>query len=94
MTLYAVRYDYSEQSAARDENRAAHRAFLGSLAAEGALKLSGPLAGAPDGALIVLEASDEEAVRMLLLDDPFQQQGLVEHVDVREWTPVLGSWLP
>lgn len=94
MTLYAVRYDYSEQADARDEHRPAHRDFLGSLAADGVVKLSGPLSGAPDGALIVLEASDAAAVRTLLLDDPFQQQGLVEHVDVREWTPLLDSWLP
>lgn len=94
MTLYAVRYDYSEQVAARDEHRPAHRAFLGSLAADGVVKLSGPLAGDPDAALIVLEAGDAAAVRTLLLDDPFQEQGLVDHVDVREWTPVLGSWLP
>lgn len=93
MSLYAVRYDYSDQRAARDEHRPAHRAFLGSLATDGVLKVSGPLVGEPDGALIVLEAGDETAVRTLLLDDPFQQQGLVEHVDVREWSPVLGTWL-
>lgn len=94
MSVYAVRYDYSEQAAARDEHRPAHRAFLAALADDGALLLSGPFADSPDGALIVLEADDAEAARALLREDPFQQQGLVESVTVREWALVLGSWLP
>lgn len=94
MTVYAVRYDYSEQAAARDEHRPAHRAFLATLADDGVLLLSGPFSDRPDGALIVLEADDAEAARALLREDPFQQQGLVERVTVREWTLVLGSWLP
>ncbi len=93
MTVYAVTYDYSDDTAARDEHRPAHRDFLGSLAEEGVLKLSGPLAGQTQGALIIVEAGDPEAVRTLLRDDPFQQWGLVERVEVREWTPVLGCWL-
>lgn len=94
MSLYAVQYDYSDQAAVRDEHRPAHRAFLSALADEGVLKLSGPLVDDPPGALLVVEAADGEAARMLLRDDPFQQQGLVEQVTVREWTPVLGCWLP
>jgi uncharacterized protein len=93
MALYAVEYTYSDDSAARDEHRTAHGEFLGALAQEGTVKLSGPLDTAPAAALIVLEARSVEAVRQLLVEDPFQQQGLVTAVVVRPWQPVLGTWL-
>lgn len=93
MPLYAVEYTYSDDTAARDEHRPAHREFLAGLAAEGTLKVSGPVEAEPAAALIVLEGDGVEAVRQLLAEDPFQQQGLVTAVSVRPWSPVLGSWL-
>jgi uncharacterized protein YciI len=94
MTIYAVQYDYSDDTAARDEHRPAHREFIGGLADEGVVLVSGPYAAAePAGALLVVRADDEAEVRELLREDPFQQQGLVELVRVREWTPILGSRL-
>ena len=95
MTLFAVHYTYSDDSAARDEHRPAHRDFLGGLADEGVLLLSGPYAAvdeAPDAALLVVRGGSAGEVVELLREDPFQQQGLVEQVVVREWTPVLGAW--
>lgn len=94
MTVYAVTYDYSDDEAARDEHRPAHRAFLGTLADEGALLFSGPFADDVPGALLVVQGDDEGAVRELLREDPFQQLGLVARLGVRAWTPVLGAWLP
>lgn len=94
MPLYAVEYTYSDDAAARDEHRRAHREFLGALAQEGTVRLFGPLDGDPAAALIILEGASAESVRRLLGDDPFQQQGLVAAVTVRSWTPVLGQWLP
>ncbi|MGB3827896.1 MAG: YciI family protein [Ornithinimicrobium sp.] len=94
MTTYAVRYTYSEDTAGRDEHRPAHRDFLGDLATDGALLLSGPFPEAdPAGALLLLEAKNSDEVRELLREDPLQQQGLVEHVEILEWTPVRGRWL-
>lgn len=96
MTLYAVHYTYSDDTAARDEHRPAHRGFLADLAAEGVVLLSGPYAGieeAPDAALLVLRGGSAAEIVELLRDDPFQQQGLVDQVAVREWTPVLGAWV-
>ncbi len=94
MTTYAVRYTYSDDTAGRDEHRPAHRDFLADLGADGTLLLSGPFPEAdPAGALLLLEAKSAEEVRELLRDDPLQQQGLVEHVEVHEWTPVRGRWL-
>lgn len=95
MTLFAVHYTYSDDTAARDEHRPAHREFLAGLADEGVILLSGPYATieeAPDAALLVVRGDSAAEIVELLREDPFQQQGLVEQVAVREWTPVLGAW--
>lgn len=95
MTIFAVHYSYSDDTAARDEHRPAHRKFLGDLAADGVVLLSGPYASieeAPDAALILCAGSSAAELVELLRQDPFQQQGLVEQVAIREWTPILGAW--
>ncbi|MFX0539101.1 YciI family protein [Ornithinimicrobium sp. Y1847] len=95
MSLFIVHYSYSDDTAARDEHRPAHREFLSTLAQEGVVMLSGPYAAvpdAPDAAVLILRGSSATELAELLRDDPFQQQGLVEQVAVREWTPVLGAW--
>jgi uncharacterized protein len=95
MSLYAMHYTYSDDTAARDEHRPAHRDFLGDLATEGVVLLSGPYAavdGEADAALLLLRGESEAEVLELLREDPFQQMGLVDHVAIREWTPVLGQW--
>lgn len=95
MSLFVVHYTYSEDTAARDEHRSAHREFLGGLAAEGTVLLSGPYATieeAPDAALLLLRGDSAADLAELLREDPFQQQGLVEQVAIREWIPVLGAW--
>lgn len=95
MSLFVVHYTYSDDTAARDEHRPAHREFLGGLADEGTVLLSGPYADveeAPDAALLLLRGDSAATLAELLREDPFQQQGLVEQVAIREWTPVLGQW--
>lgn len=90
---FAVRYTYVDDPALLDEHRPEHRAFLADLAEEGVLLVSGPLgADGPAGALLVLRGSSSEEVRERLTADPFQRRGLVERVEVRAWTPVLGPW--
>ena len=94
--LLVVNYTYIADPEAIAEHRPAHRAFLTGLADEGSLVLSGPLAagvGQPDGGLLVFRAGSPDEVLAKLADDPFQQQGIVESVEVRGWTPVLGAWL-
>lgn len=96
MTIFAVHYTYSDDTAARDEHRPAHREFLGDLAADGVVLISGPYAStedAPDAAFFLVRGDSVAQVLELVREDPFQQQGLVEQVSVREWTPVLGAWL-
>ncbi|OLT16681.1 hypothetical protein BJF86_15480 [Serinicoccus sp. CNJ-927] len=95
MSFFVVHYTYSDDTAARDQHRPAHREFLGGLAAEGTALLSGPYASieeAPDAALLILRAESAADLAELLREDPFQQLGLVEQVAIREWTPVLGAW--
>jgi uncharacterized protein len=95
MSLFVVHYTYSDDTGARDEHRSAHREFLDTLAQEGVVLLSGPYAAveeAPDAALLLLRGESAAELVELLREDPFQQQGLVEEVAVREWTPVLGAW--
>lgn len=92
--IFAVHYAYVDDALALDEHRPAHREFLANLVAEGALLLSGPLKETDPGALLIVRATHAEEVRALLSHDPFQQQGLVQKVDVAPWHPVLGAWLP
>lgn len=91
MSLYAVRYVYSDDTAGRDEHRPAHREFLGGLAQEGVVVASGPLLDGAAEALLLLEGESAESVRDLLSQDPFAQQGMLDSVEVREWDVVIGS---
>ncbi|MBT0995051.1 hypothetical protein KIN34_12245 [Cellulomonas sp. DKR-3] len=92
MATFAVRYTYDERADVRDVVRPEHRSYLAGLAEAGRLRGSGPWVGGEPGALLVLEASDEAAVRALLDADPFQREGLVVEVHVRQWDVVLGPW--
>lgn len=97
MSLFAVNYTYADDPEQLDANRADHRTFLGKLADEGVVVLSGPLApgvGVPDAALLILKAESPEEILEILAEDPFQKLNLVEAVEVRGWNPVLGSLHP
>lgn len=95
MTVFAVQYTYTTDVALRDEHRPAHRAFLRPLAEQGVLLLSGPFQpreGQADGALLLVQGSSSDDVVAALSADPFQEQGVVAHLTVQEWTPVMGAW--
>ena len=94
MSLLTVWYTYSDDTALRDTVRPDHRAFLGELAAEGTIVLSGPVSspeGAPAAALLLVRAESADDALARLANDPFQVNSVVAHMDVREWTPVLGD---
>lgn len=80
-------YAYTPDTAARDEVRPAHRAWLASLGEP--LVVSGPTDA--DGAFLVFEAGSAAAVEALVDADPFVLDGRVvgSHAVVG-WTPVLG----
>ncbi|KSW21873.1 YciI family protein [Cellulomonas sp. B6] len=92
MTTFAVRYTYDERADVRDTVRPEHRAWLAQQAEAGVLLGSGPFVDGDPGALLVLRADDEPALRALLTQDPFAREGLLAAVDVRAWDVVLGPW--
>ncbi len=95
MSIFAVQYTYTDDSAARDERRPQHRAYLEAPGERASVVLSGPYAagvGQADGALILVQAETVEDVLEHLASDPFQVNRLVERVQVRGWSPVLGAW--
>ncbi|MBK8462525.1 MAG: hypothetical protein IPL36_05715 [Nigerium sp.] len=95
MSIFAVQYIYTDDTGARDEHRPHHRAYLGVPGEKATVVLSGPYAagvGQADGALIIVQAETVEDVLAHLSSDPFQVEGLVERVQVRGWSPVMGTW--
>lgn len=93
MPVFVVHYAYTDDTAARDEHRAEHRAYLGGLADEGVVLASGPLAPSePDGALVVVRATNKPEVTEIVEADPFRRMGIVAGYTVTEWQPIIGSW--
>ena len=93
MTVYAVRYTYTDDTAHRLVVRPVHRTWLAERLAAGDLLASGPFAdeGKP-GALLVFRAGSRPDLDEILAHDPFAVEGVVAAVAVREWEQVLGPW--
>jgi hypothetical protein len=74
----------------RQENRAAHLAYLRASAAQ--VVLAGPLLddGAMAGSLIVLDMADMAAAQDWSAADPYAQAGLFASVEMMEWKRVIG----
>jgi uncharacterized protein YciI len=90
MPLFAVTYRYeSDQAEEREANKPDHRRWLSGQVDAGAVRTVGPFLDG-SGALLVVEADDDEAARSLVNADPHCLQGLVPEVTVREWKPVFG----
>jgi uncharacterized protein YciI len=70
----------------RQSTRTAHLAYLESLGA--ALKGAGPFtdeAGQPTGSLVLVEAADMAAAKVIAANDPYAKAGLFASVDIRPW---------
>ncbi len=94
MPYFPTVYRYTEDDAARDRVRPAHRDYLLELSEQGRLAVSGPYVGGDrGGALLIFVADDEAAALELSANDPFMLAGLVEERTVREWQPVSGGLL-
>jgi uncharacterized protein YciI len=84
---FVATYQYTADTDTRDVVRPTHREWLGDLG--DTLVLSGPTDA--DGAFLVFEAEDADAVRAILDQDPFALQGgVIAATSVVGWTPVLG----
>ena len=79
----------------RDERlavRPAHRDYLAKLAASGALGAAGPWAN-DTGAVLIYDVADHAELRQLLDDDPYTPAEVVAETRIREWIPIVGSWV-
>lgn len=87
--LVQTRYASDEFSKVRP----AHREFLAKLTAEGTLAVAGPV-GDDEGGLMICQAENAEELRKIIDKDPYHVQGVLAERTIREFKPVLGSWLP
>ena len=65
-----------------------HAAFIDQLVAEGFILMGGPLVDErelPHGALLIVNAKDENEVREKLKDDPWFEKGILKLETVKRW---------
>lgn len=91
MPLFAVTYRYeAAQTEEREANKPAHREWLSERVDDGSVRSVGPFVDG-SGALLLVEADDDEAARSLVAADPHCLRGMVPELTVREWKPVFGA---
>jgi len=61
-----------------------HAAFIDQLVAEGFIFMGGPLVD-EGGAMLIVNADDENEVREKLENDPWMKHGVLELVSVKRW---------
>ncbi len=74
----------------RQENRAAHLAYLNET---GVVEMAGPFlneAGQMTGSLLVLSVETLSQAREWAASDPYAKAGLFESVTISEWKKVIG----
>lgn len=65
-----------------------HAAFIDRLVDDGFILMGGPLLcrdGLPQGALLIVNAQDEDEVTGKLKDDPWFERGILKLESVRQW---------
>lgn len=92
MPAFAVHYTYDEQTEARAEHLAVHRAFLGDLLDKGIMLAGGAYRDDPPGALLLFRADSAADLAAILDDDPYAHLGLVAGRQIRLWSAALGPW--
>jgi uncharacterized protein YciI len=89
--LYAlVALDKPGALPVRQENRAAHLAYI---AETGCVQMAGPFldeAGGMIGSLLILDLPDMVAAEAWAANDPYAKAGLFDSVTVRAWKKVVG----
>lgn len=90
MSIFVITYEYNGDSAGRADHLEAHKAFLGDLDEKSVLLAAGVLTGDAPGAMLFAEGSSVEEVSDVFASDPFQTNGLVETLSVRQWNPTRG----
>ena len=89
MRVALICIDKPGHLAVRQENRAAHLAYI---EATGVVEMAGPFleGGAMCGSLVVLEVETLDAAHDWAANDPYAKAGLFASVDIREWKKVIG----
>lgn len=83
-------YDRSRPRREQD-GWAEHAAFMDGLAEEGFVVLGGPIGeGEGEGAMLVVRAPDEQAIRRRLAQDPWHET-VLHAPSVRPWSVLLGE---
>lgn len=75
------------------EVRPRHRDYLLALAEQGRVAVAGPMAD-NTGGLALFRADDLDDLHKMIDADPYYTEGAVAERTVREFIPVLGSWVP
>lgn len=88
---YVLLYQYVEGILEkRKPFREKHLAILEELYDQGQVIMAGAWANPPDGAAIVFQADNADAVQQFVTRDPYMANGLVLSHSIKEWTVVVG----
>lgn len=91
MAWFLVEIRYVQEKYA--EVRPRHRDFLAALAEAGTVAVAGPL-GDGSGGVTLYQAPDRDALQEIIDADPYHLEGAVAERSVREFSPVIGAWVP
>ena len=67
-----------------------HAAFIDQLVAEGFILMGGPLVD-EGGAMLIVNANDENEVREKLNDDPWYEHGILKLQSVKRWETFIDA---
>lgn len=90
MRVAVICHDKPDHLHIRQENRAAHLAYL---AETGVVEMAGPFlneAGQMTGSLLVLTVETLSQAQDWAANDPYARAGLFDSVTIREWKKVIG----
>jgi uncharacterized protein YciI len=74
-----------------------HAAFVDQLVEEAFILMGGPLLdqnGMPQGALLIVNAEDENEVREKLKHDPWFERGILKLESITRWQIFVDAWTP
>jgi len=92
MPYFALFYEVVDDFAARRAPyREEHLKLADAANRRGELVLAGALAEPADSALIIFRGEDPAIAASFAHADPYVQNGLVKHWEVRPWTVVVGG---
>lgn len=90
--LVVVRYNYNDDSQAREQTLPAHEAFLRGLETTGDLALGGPLVDEPDvHAMLIVRAASIDGAHELLAEDPMLTANVLVSREFSRLIPAFGT---